>query len=138
MMITQVGQQEMMIYLGKVVSLHDAPLGRVERRQHRVGRNLGMNMSVRTTLLSSIHGWSAHLEGVVGAAVVEVVAEAGDEQRQRLQLRDHAATQQVKALDQLASDASVMEKNWKIHSGNGNLLISMLPLFNTERGGATL
>ena len=40
------------------------------------------------------------------------MAEAGDEQRQRLQLRDHAATQQVEALDQLASDASVMEKNW--------------------------
>ena len=99
-----------MIYLGKVVSLHDAPLGRVERCQHRVGRNLERNMSVRMTMLSSIHRF-VYLEGVVGAAVVEVVAEAGDEERQRLQLRDHAATQQVEALDQLASDASVMEKN---------------------------
>lgn len=73
-------------------------------------------MSVRLTLLcvrrASIHRWSVYLEGVVGAAVVEVVAEAGDEERQRLQLRDHAATQQVEALDQLASDASVMEKIW--------------------------
>ena len=58
---------------------------------------------------------SLYLEGVVGAAVVEVVAEAGDEERQRLQLRDHAAPQQVKALDQLASDASVMENNLKQH-----------------------
>ena len=66
-----------------------------------------------------------YLEGVVGAAVVEVVAEAGDEQRQRLQLRDHAATQQVKALDQLASDASVMEKNRK-----HNKHAAMLPFFN--------
>ena len=32
-----------------------------------------------------------YLEGVVGAAVVEVVTEAGHEERQRLQLADHAA-----------------------------------------------
>ena len=79
-------------------------------------------------LVSSIRRWSVYLEGVVGAAVVEVVAEAGDEQRQRLQLRDHAAPQQVKALDQLASDASVKEKNLKQHWGT--FQISMLTLFN--------
>ena len=44
---------------------------------------------------------SPSLERVVGAAVVEVVAEAGHEQRQRLQLGHHARAQQVQTLYQL-------------------------------------
>ena len=46
---------------------------------------------------------SSYLECVVGAAVVEVVAEAGHEERQRLQVADDAPAQQVQPVNQLIS-----------------------------------
>ena len=50
---------------------------------------------------------SSYLECVVGAAVVEVVTEAGHEERQRLQVADDAPAQQVQPVNQLISPEAV-------------------------------